>query len=74
MNTENLEAEEIYILTPCGCLILICHKYGISLDHLTQAEVKNFYEDFIGLLQKIGYLSKEEERSRQKIVGGEGNA
>lgn len=55
------EDEEVYRLTPWGCMSLVLEDYGIPCDHITVTIGNHLVDDFMDKMVKHGYVGKKEE-------------
>ena len=49
-----------YILTPWGCMSCILSDYNVDYSHLTPAMGKHMVEDFMELMERTGYVKKQD--------------
>ena len=63
---DNLSIDDLdddntrYILTPWGCMSCTLSDYNIDYSHLTPAMGKHMVEDFMELMEKTGYVRKQD--------------
>lgn len=50
--------EELYVLTPWGCLVGVLLDYGIEVSHIKGRVGEHIVEDFMEAMEKAGYVSK----------------
>ncbi len=55
------ENEEVYKLTPWGCMSIVLEDYGIPCDHITGTIGNHLVEDFMDMMVKQGHVCKKEE-------------
>lgn len=56
-----MKEEEVYALTPWGCMCCILKDYGIDVGNIPCVIGQHMVEDFMELMQKQGYLRKADE-------------
>ena len=56
-----MNEEERYRLTTWGCMQAVLTAWNINTDHLTPRMGECMVEDFMEMLVKHGYLTKEED-------------
>lgn len=54
------EDDEQYVLTPWGCLSCVLEDYHIDFSHIAPKVGQHIVEDFMELMEKAGYLVKDE--------------
>lgn len=53
-----MKEEEVYALSPWGCMYCILKDYGIDVENVPCVIGQHMVEDFMELMQKQGYLRK----------------
>ena len=53
--------EEIYFITPWGCLSSVLDDYNIDTSHITPKMGEHMVEDFMDAMVKSGHVVKKEE-------------
>lgn len=65
---KKCEEEEMFVLTPWGCLSSVLDDYGIDTSHIKDKVRNHIVEDFMDTMVNAGYVSKigdtEEEKSK----------
>ena len=61
-NTANND-DEIYVLTPWGCLYATLKDYGINADHIPGRVGEHIVDDFMEAMAKSGYVRKSGEEN-----------
>ncbi len=60
MKNNEINDDEKFVLTEWGCLASILVDYNIDLSHITPTMGKHMVEDFFNVLEKAGYIKKDE--------------
>lgn len=53
--------DEVWRLTPWGCLFAVLNDYNIYCDHITSRMGEHLVDDFMEAMEKHGYLSRVSE-------------
>ena len=56
------ESDEIYTLTPWGCLCAAFSDYNVDISFITGKMGGHIVEDFMELMEKAGYVKKDGEK------------
>lgn len=63
-DTETVEAEEDYVLTPWGCLESTLRDYGIDTSHITGRMGEHLVEDFMEAMVVSGHVGKARQEGK----------
>ena len=55
------EDDDVYMLTPWGCLCGVLIDYGINVSHISGRVGGHIVDDFMDLMVKCGYIGKVED-------------
>ena len=58
---HDIEDDEIYTLSEWGCLYDVLNDYGIDVSYIPGRVGGHIVEDFMELMEKMGYVKKSEE-------------
>lgn len=61
MNEDN----EVFIMTPWGCLSGVLTDYGVDISHITPRMGVHMVEDFMDAMVKAGHVAKEEGAEKE---------
>lgn len=61
VDRKDMDDEEMYILTPWGCLSEVLEEYGIDTERITAKIGEHMVDDFMKLMIKSNYVKKKEE-------------
>lgn len=50
--------EEVYVLTPWGCLMGVLMDYGIDISHITPKMGEHIADDFLKSMVKAGHIGE----------------
>lgn len=53
--------EEIFRLSPWGCLSAVLEDYGVDLSHITPKMGEHMVDDFMELMVRTGHVEKVSE-------------
>ena len=62
ISSETTEEEEMYVLTPWGCLYSVLTDYNIPVDSVPGRVGEHIVEDFMEAMAKAGYVAKAEDK------------
>lgn len=57
---QDYEDDEVYTLTPWGCLYGVLNDYGIRTDHIKGRMGEHIVEDFMDLMVQHGFVAESE--------------
>lgn len=53
--------DEVYVLTPWGCLWVTLERYGVDLSGITPTIGEHMVDDFMNTMIGAGYICAKEE-------------
>ena len=53
--------DDVYILTPLGCLMAVLMDYGIDISHITPKMGEHMVSDFMQYMVDAGHIEKAQE-------------
>lgn len=62
-----MSKEEIYVLTPWGCLMGVLMDYGIDISHITPKMGEHMVNDFLESMVKAGYIGRIQEGEEHEL-------
>lgn len=53
-----------YVLSPWGCLSVVLEDYGINISRISGKVGSHIVEDFMELMEKSGYILKDDSNEK----------
>ena len=59
---EVLNEDEVYHLTPWGCMVAIMEDYAVDISHITPKMGEHMVEDFMNLMCEQGHVGRAKSK------------